>query len=204
MARRVVAGILGCVVGVLPLLLVNVLANGAGTFGDLETLVEQNAVAFGAGALLGGVLLGGAVAGSMAGRCGGAASGGIAGIIAGALYAVMVILLVVGGAKQGWGPPIAALHPLRVSAAILLIAALLTAVALGVGALAGRGQVRRELALDSRMPEAGGASGPRYASWTQGEPDRSWDGGRAASASRPPAGVPARSSASRSAPRDRR
>src|SRR5579863_5725687 len=135
MLRRILAGILGSLAGALPLLMVNVLVNGGGSFGAIESTIEENVVVFGAGALLGGVVLGGVVAGWIAGRRGGTAESGVAGGIAAVLYAVMVILFVVGGAKQGWGPPIAALHPLRASAAICLVATLLLGVALLTGAL---------------------------------------------------------------------
>jgi hypothetical protein len=197
MVRRVIAGILGCVAGVLPLVLVNVLVNGAGTFGDLETAAAQNAVLFGAVALLGGILLGGAIAGWIAGRRGGAAAGGVAGIIAGVLYAITVILLVVGGARQGWGPPIAALHPIRASAAILLVGALLTAVALGVGALAGRSQHPVRLTGHTSAPRAP-VSRPaerRSAARPPDEPVRAAGRGYAQS--------PARSAPQRSSTRER-
>ena len=203
MARRVIAGILGCAAGVLPLVLVNVLVNGAGTFGDIETLAAQNAVLLGAVALLGGILLGGTIAGWIAGRRGGAAAGGIAGTIAGVLYAITVILLVVGGARQGWGPPIAALHPIRASAAIVLVAALLTAVALGVGALAGRGQgpASRQAPSGPRSAAVSGLGGARYAPRPPEEPAR--PGGRGYAPSRPAAGAPQRSAPGRSVPRER-
>jgi hypothetical protein len=199
MARRVIAGILGCAAGVLPLVLVNVLVNGAGIFGDLETMAAQNAVLLGAAALLGGILLGGTLAGWIAGRRGGAVAGGVAGIIAGVLYAITVILLVVGGARQGWGPPIAALHPIRTSAAIILVAGLLTAVALGVGALAGRGQA-------PSGPQRAAVSGPGGAHDAPRPPEEAVrPGGRgyASSPSRPAAGAPARSGPRRSGPRER-
>jgi hypothetical protein len=137
MRRMVPAGILGGVLGVLPLALLNVIVNASGALGAVETLAASNSALLGAAALLGGLALGGAVAGWLAGRGGlGVAAG--AGSIAALWYAVCVILLVVGGAKAGWGPPIAALHPLRASAAILLVASLLLLVALLAGWLTAR------------------------------------------------------------------
>ena len=67
MARRIVAGILGGVVGVLPLVLVNLLVNAGGALGGLETVAAENAAALGIMALLGGVLVGGMLAGWLAG-----------------------------------------------------------------------------------------------------------------------------------------
>jgi hypothetical protein len=109
------------------------------------------------------MLLGGAVAGWMAGRRGlGAAA--LAGGIAALWYAVCIILLVVGGAKAGWGPPIAALHPLRFSAAILLVASLLLLVALLVGWLTARGAAVAHRATGARpavrRPGRAGNAGP--------------------------------------------
>jgi hypothetical protein len=142
MGRTVLAGIVGGVLGMLPLALLNLIVNASGKLGGIETQAASNAAQLGAAALLGGLALGGAVAGWMAGRHGlGAAA--LAGGIAALWYAVAVILLVVGGAKAGWGPPIAALHPLRASAAILLVASLLLVVALAVGWLTARRAVVR-------------------------------------------------------------
>jgi hypothetical protein len=137
MSRTVLAGIVGGVLGVLPLALLNLIVNASGALGAFETQAASNAAQLGALALLGGLALGGSVAGWMAGRRG-LVPAAVAGGIAALLYAVCVILLVVGGAKAGWGPPIAALHPLRASAAILLVASLLALVALGVGWLTAR------------------------------------------------------------------
>jgi hypothetical protein len=139
MVKRVWAGVLGGVAGILPLLLVNLAVNAGGALGGVEAFAAQDALALGILALLGGVALGGGLAGWLAGRAGGTAAAGLSGALAAALYAVTVILLLVGGAKQGWGPPVAAIHPIRVSAAIILVACLLLGVALIAGALASRG-----------------------------------------------------------------
>lgn len=164
MARRVVAGIVGGALGVLPLVLVNLLVNAGGALGDVEAVAAQSALLLGIVALLGGVLAGGILAGWLAGRTGGAPAAGFAGTLAALLYAITVILVIVGGAKQGWGPSVAAIHPLRVSAAILLVACLLLGVALATGALVGRGRVVAPAygpAPSERRPRSGLPSDPR-------------------------------------------
>jgi hypothetical protein len=205
MAKRVIAGILGAIVGVLPLALVNVVVNGGGTFGDVETQAVDHAVAVGAVALLGGVALGGTVAGWIGGRRGGAAGGGISGAVAAILYAIVVILAAVGGARQGWAPPIFALHPIRTSAAVVLVATLLLAVALVVGRLAGARPAPGARAPVSGAAGAGrlDAAGPRPVGAPPADP-RAQGFNRPIPPSRPPAGAPARSSFDRSAPRPRR
>ncbi len=165
MAKLILAGVVGSLLGMLPLALVNLLVNGSGSFGDIEAAAVQNATLLGAAALLGGPALGGSVAGWMAGRRGGLRAAAVAGTIAAALYAVSVILLVVGGAKAGWGPPIAALHPIRASAAIVLVAGLLLGVALLVGWLVGR-----SAAPAARL--APGAQGGAFAPPAGGPPQR--------------------------------
>src|SRR5258708_19391339 len=71
MAKLILAGVVGSLLGMLPLALVNLLVNGSGSFGDIEAAAVQNATLLGAAALLGGPALGGSVAGWMAGRRGG-------------------------------------------------------------------------------------------------------------------------------------
>lgn len=203
MARRMIAGILGAVVGVLPLALVNLLVNGAGTFGEIEAQAAANAVVLGAVALVGGVVLGAVTTGWMAGRSGGVAGATVAGVIAAVLYAVVVIFLVVGGARQGWGPPVAAIHPLRASAAILLVASLLLGITLIVGRLAEDTRPSRPAmpAASSRpmgrpvpgAPQRPGVSqprDPRQYNWDDG----SWP-------ARPPVGGRHQMGTHRSAPR---
>lgn len=168
MARRIVAGILGGVVGVLPLVLVNLLVNAGGALGGLETVAAENAAALGIMALLGGVLVGGMLAGWLAGREGGAPAAGLSGAVAALLYAVTVILVVVGGARQGWGPSVAAIHPIRVSAAILLVACLLLGVALTTGALTGRRAAAQHTAQNTARqpaPPQHPGYGPGYGSY---------------------------------------
>ncbi len=207
MVRRVIAGIVGYVAGALPLVLVNVLLNDS-AFGANGTAAAQNTVLFGAVGLLGGILLGGAIAGWIAGRRSGAAGGGSAGAIAGVLYAITMIAVIRVGAQQHWNPALAALDPIRTSAALILVATLLTMVALAVGALAGPGRGYSELRAPS-APRGAAASGPgglpgaraaRRAPEQHGRPSE-WE--RARSASRPAAGVSPRSVPRRSAPRDR-
>lgn len=158
MTARVVAGIVGGIAGVLPLAAMNL----AGLFGWLDATDAQVAALSGAGALLGGVLLGGVVAGWMAGRRGGGTAGVVAGVIASALYAVAVIGLVVGGARQGYGPPIIALHPIRTSGALLFVAVLLLGVTLIVSWSVGRthaGRVRAAAASHSAARSSNAAHG---------------------------------------------
>jgi hypothetical protein len=181
MTARVVAGIMGGIAGVLPLAAMNL----AGLYGVLDATDVQVAALSGAGALLGGVLLGGVVAGWIAGRQGGAAAGVVAGVIAAALYAVAVIGLVVGGARQGYGPPIIALHPIRTSVALLFVAALLLGVTLVVSWLVGRAQAAAASHYGARPPNA--ASGRHVPTPTAySGPARS--GEQTRPAVRPPAG----------------
>lgn len=152
MARRVVAGILGGVAGILPLVLVNLLVNTGGALGDVQAVAVEYALALGVVALLGGVLAGGGLAGWLgARRGGGIGAAGMAGALAAALYAVTVILVLVGGARQGWGPSVAAIHPIRVSAAIILVACLLLGVALITGAVVRRGQAAAAVRATGRQ-----------------------------------------------------
>lgn len=202
MAARIVAGILGGIAGVIPLLAVNLAASN----GLLDTGDVQAAALSGAGALLGGVLLGGIVAGAIAGRRGGGIAGAVAGSIAAALYAVVVIGLVVGGARQGHGPPIIAAHPIRTSGALLFVAALVMGVSVVVGWIAGRGHGGRSRdgmaghydARSTYAPDARRAATPAPRSYSGPPPS----GGRPPSAPRPPVGVQSRPPDGRSAPRN--
>jgi hypothetical protein len=207
MVRRVIAGILGYVAGALPLVLVNVLVNSS-AFGDNGTTAAQNTVLFGAVGLLGGTLLGGTIAGWIAGRRGGAAGGGGAGAIAGVLYAITMIAVIRVGAQERWNSALGALDPIRTSAALILVATLLTMVALAVGALAGpgRGQSERWAPAAPRGTAASGPGGSSGARAVRHSPERvgrpsEWE--RPQSPSRPPTGVSPRSAPRRSAPRDR-
>lgn len=135
--RRFVGGILGWLVGVLPLIAVNVA-------GAMAFLDDETAALAGTGALLGGMLLGGVIAGAMGGRgsrekSGGAGAALVSGGLAAALYAGTLFALVAGASQIGVAPDVVAEHPIRVGAAILCLGAVLLAVALTAGALAGRG-----------------------------------------------------------------
>lgn len=135
--RRFVGGILGWLVGVLPLIAVNVA-------GAMAFLDDETAALAGTGALLGGMLLGGVIAGVFGGRgspekSGGAGAALVSGGLAAALYAGTLFALVAGASQIGVAPDVVAAHPIRVGAAILCLGAVLLAVALTAGALAARG-----------------------------------------------------------------
>lgn len=132
--RQLRDGVAGGLCAVLPLLAVNAM----GYLGLLDT---QEALLAGALALVGGPLLGGVVAGLLGSRTR-RAIGAIeplrAGIVAGILYLATLLALVIVAAQIGAEPPILAEHPLRVGGAMICLATLLAAVALGIGALASR------------------------------------------------------------------
>lgn len=134
---RVAGGIAGWLIGLLPLIAVNIA-------GKIGTLSADDAVLAGAVALLGGLLLGGIVAGAVGGRPARTRPGGVTGAfisggIAALLYAVALIALVIGAGRAGAAPAVVAEHPIRMSAAVVFLAALLLAIAVVTGAIAGRG-----------------------------------------------------------------
>jgi hypothetical protein len=140
MASRLLAGVLGGIAGIFPLA-ANAAVDYAATQGLLDERTAHLAVSpvfSGPPALLTGVALGAVVAGWPAGRRGGAPAAGVAGGIAAGLYAVVVIGLVVGGARLELVPSVAGVHPLRTSAAVIFLASVLLGVAWLLGALVGR------------------------------------------------------------------
>ena len=114
---RVAGGIAGWLIGLLPLIAVNIAGNAG-------ALSADDAVLAGAAALLGGLLLGGIIAGAVGGRPTRTRSGGVTGAfisggIAALLYAVALIALVIGAGRAEAAPQIVAEHPIRMSAAVV-------------------------------------------------------------------------------------
>lgn len=154
MATRIWGGVVGWLLGIAPLLAVNAI-DYFGIYYFPDPFLA------GAIALLAGLLLGGIVAGLVGGRSrqtgGGAAGAATTGLIAAVLYAVSVIGLM--EAARIFDAPLFAVtdHPLRVSAGVLFIAALLLLVALVTGALAGTSATATST---TSSPRGGYASGP--------------------------------------------
>lgn len=131
MRARISGGIAGWLIGVVPLIVVNIL--------DYQGLFAfQDAVVAGLVALIGGILLGGIVAGLLGGRAGGVLAATTSGAIAAMLYAVTLIGLVIGTGVLDTASPLIALHPLRISMALLFLATILLAIAIATGAIVGR------------------------------------------------------------------
>jgi positive regulator of sigma E activity len=133
---RVAGGIAGWLIGLLPLLAVNVAAY-------LGTFSADDAIFAGELTLVGGLLLGGIIAGVIGARPtrtqpGGVTGAFISGGIAALLYAVTLVGLVIGASLLGVAPGVVGEHPIRVSAAVLFLAALLAAIAVAAGMIAGR------------------------------------------------------------------
>lgn len=131
MRARISGGIAGWLIGVVPLIVVNIL-----DYQDLLAL--QDAVPAGLIALIGGILLGGIVAGLLGGRSGGAFSATISGAIAAVLYAGTLIGLVLGAGVLDSISPLIAQYPLPISMALLFLAAILLAISIATGTLSGR------------------------------------------------------------------
>lgn len=154
---RVAGGIAGWLIGLLPLLAVNLAAY-------LGTFSADDAVFAGELTLVGGLLLGGIIAGAIGARPTRAQPGGVTGAfisggIAGLLYAVTLVGLVIGASLLGVAPGVVGEHPIRISAAVIFLAALLAAIAVGAGAIASRLR---------RAPSPQRASAP--ARWPQSAP----------------------------------
>ena len=145
---RIVAGIVGWLLSILPLVVVN----GLGYANLLDT---QEAVLAGAAALLGGIALGGAAAGLLGGRQGRARPGGvgdatIAGLLAALLFAATLSGVVLTANALQISPAIVAEHPIRIGLVIVFLAALLLMSALASGVLARRGQPMQPAARPTR------------------------------------------------------
>lgn len=180
-AAHVRGGIAGWIVGVLPLVAVNV----AGISGLLDF---QDTLVAGGIALLGGIFLGGIVAGSIAGRARAAlASGGIAAL----LFVLTIVALEVVTAITDVAPPLVAdgenvQDTIRAVAVLVFAAALLLAVSLVTGTIrnapdrdgAHARSVRQNADRRSRpaqpefRPHAGQAAPPApVARWQDGPPE---------------------------------
>lgn len=131
---RVAGGIAGWLIGLLPLLAVNVAAY-------LGTFSTDDAIFAGELTLVGGLLLGGIIAGVIGARPtrtqpGGVTGAFVSGGIAALLYAVTLVSLVIGASLLGVAPGVVGEHPIRVSAAVVFLAALLAAIAVAAGMIA--------------------------------------------------------------------
>jgi hypothetical protein len=133
MVRRALAGVVGAVLGLLPLVLVDVVVNNPGAMGELAPTSDQSLL-LGGTALVGGLLLGGGVAGWIAGRTDGVRAGGVGGTVAAILYAGSLIsVILLGGSHGQQGLSYVQIHPIRSSAAILLVASMIIVIALIAG-----------------------------------------------------------------------
>ena len=160
MARRIAGGIAGWLIGLLPLIAVNVAAY-LGMFSGDDTLLVRELLP------VVGLLLGGIVAGIVGSRPTATQLGGVTGAfytggIAALLYAVTAIGLIVGTTLLGVAPEAFVEQPIRIGAAALFLAALLAAIAVVTGAIASRAQGTAEQQQDvvpTRQPQP--ASHPR-------------------------------------------
>lgn len=182
MRARIGAGLAGWLAGLAPLVAVNVASY-------IGLLSYDESVLAGALGLFGGIALGGILSGALGARRGrGLAGAAVGGGIAAALYATTIIALMFGTGYRDTAPPLIADHPIRVSVAILFCGAVLLAIALAAGTLAGRGSA----------PQAGYAPGQRTPlAPRMGVPTRALYGQL-----QPPARVPSTPAASRQRSRD--
>jgi hypothetical protein len=125
----------GWLAGTVPLLVVNI--------ASYENLLDQQESALaGAVALLAGIALGGIAAGYFGARArrgdGGTTGAGMAGGLAAVLYVATLLGLMIGSSRLEIAPALITVHPIRVSLAIVCLAAVLLLIALGVGALVGK------------------------------------------------------------------
>jgi hypothetical protein len=139
-----VAGVIGWLAGTLPLVVVNIASS--------ENLLDQRkSVIWGVFALLVGIALGAGTAGYFGARSpqstrlargeresAGLTGAGLAGGLAALLYIATLMGMMIGSARLEIAPALIAVHPIRVTMAIVCLAALLVALALAVGALVSR------------------------------------------------------------------
>ena len=134
MRRRVMGGLIGWIIGALPLVGINV-ATALGYYFDNPLLAS-------ALALLAGLLLGGSLAALVGGRSPSGSerdmsSAGVSGGIAAVLYAITIMSLVLAAPSLGLIPPLSSDQILRIAIAVLFCAALLLGVSLLTGLLLG-------------------------------------------------------------------
>jgi hypothetical protein len=133
MARRALAGLLGALLGLLPLVVVDAVVNSPTLMGSLTPTTDQAAL-MSLTAVVGGLLLGGGAAGWIAGRKAGISAAAAAGVVTALLYASALIgAILLGGARGQQGLPYVQLHPVRSSAVVLLVASVMIVVALLAG-----------------------------------------------------------------------
>lgn len=135
MRARISGGIAGWLIGVVPLIVVNILDY-------LGLFAFQDVIIAGLIAFIGGIVLGGIVAGLLGGRAGGALGATTSGAIAAICYGITLICLVLGTVILDTASPLIAtmiaLHPLRIGMALLFLSAILLAIAIATGAIFGR------------------------------------------------------------------
>jgi hypothetical protein len=131
---RIGGGIAGWLIGALPLVAVNL--------ASVENVLDQRSVTtVGVVALVGGLLLGGVCAGALGARArdgGGLVGAGAAGASAALFYTCTLMGVMISSAQLGVAPPVIAIHPIRVTVAIVFLASLLVLVALASGAVVAR------------------------------------------------------------------
>ena len=132
MRGRVIGGIVGWLIGVLPIVGLNA--------AEYSGLYLPNPEFFGALALVIGVILGGIVSGYIGGRSmsGGAAGAGITGGMSSALYIISTVVLFLVSASLGGITSISSGQLLHVAAALLFFTALWLGIAMLTGFLTGR------------------------------------------------------------------
>jgi hypothetical protein len=157
-AAQVRAGVLGWLAGLLPVVAVNVI----GYLGYLNT---EDALNAGAIALFGGLALGGLLTGVLSGRARARRNRRVArnarerwwtaAATAGGLYVVTLLSLMVAAALLHVGTDIVELYPVPVAVAVVCLGSALAVIALGVGALAGRGARRSRSSVGQRSRQSG-------------------------------------------------
>ena len=163
---RIVAGVIGWLAGTLPLIIVNI--------ASFENLLNQrNVLIWGVVALLAGIALGAGTAGYFGARSpsgaresesAGLTGAGMAGGLAAVLFVATLMGMMIGSARLEIAPALIAVHPIRVTMAIVCLAALLVSGALAVGALVSRYAPAPEAASYApRSQPARGYAGRPYA-----------------------------------------
>ena len=158
MVSRALAGLIGAVVGLLPLIAVDAVVNNPASLGSLAPNSDQ-APLLSLTAVVGGLLLGGALAGWIAGRKAGIGAAAAGGVVAALLYAgALIAVILLGAARSQQGLPYVQMHPVRSIAVVLLVASVMIVVALVAGWV-----VRpTKVAADAQPAYQVHPTGPRY------------------------------------------